>query len=420
MNLPGGTDFSNVLTSSLPAALLRIVEQAAGYSLRHGQRLYLVGGWVRDALLGLPGSDLDLVLEGDGPALALQLAQDIGVRPDLYPRFKTAALHFEGFTIDIATARQETYPSPGSLPVVEQGSLQNDLKRRDFSINSMAAEVHQGFIGPLIDPLGGYSDLKQGFIRILHPASFQDDATRILRAVRYEQRFDFKLEPATLDCLDRDRRYLNTISADRLFYEFECILSERIPEKVLARASDLSVLDTISPGLVFENRHRQWFASARRINRPEMPGLASYLALMCLEQPTEAVSSFIKRLNLPPSISKVVLQAYSIRQLFPKLASDLCPSDVFCLLKAYQPESIRICLASSPPVAVRKTLLRYLNKWQFVKPLLNGDDLIQTGVRPGPQTGMFLRRLRDARLNGYSHSRRDELELVHQWLASNH
>ena len=193
----------------LEAALRRAYpELAALHDLAGGKPVYLVGGAVRDLLLGRGRADIDLVVEGDATALAARLG---GVVVE-HERFATAKAQLGGHEVDIATARAETYARPGALPEVEPtAGIAADLARRDFTINAMAIPLRRD--PELIDPHGGLEDLDAGMLRVLHSRSFEDDPTRALRAARYVARFDFELEPDTAELLRHAD--LGTVSTDR-------------------------------------------------------------------------------------------------------------------------------------------------------------------------------------------------------------
>ena len=182
---------------------------------------------------GKPIFDLDLVVEGDAIGLAKEFAEKVGGKLTVHTMFNTAKIALDKWTIDIAMARTETYAKPGALPVVKPGTLKTDLFRRDFTVNAMAICLSPDNYGELIDLYGGLNDLKNKIIRVLHEKSFIDDATRIWRAIRYEQRLGFQIEPETLKLLKRDVPMLKTVGGYRLRHELELVLKEKEPEKAL-------------------------------------------------------------------------------------------------------------------------------------------------------------------------------------------
>jgi len=247
--MPKVINLAHKIKKQLPSELVNFTQVAGEVAQNQGQNLYLVGGVVRDLLLGRTNLDLDLVVEGNAIELAQQLIEIKLGKITTHPHFGTARLQWYKWSIDLATSRSETYTKPGALPKVKPSSIRDDLFRRDFTINTMAIYLNPARYGELIDLYGGRDDLGHKLIRVLHERSFTDDATRIWRGLRYEQRLDFQLETNTLQLLKRDIPMLDTISGDRIRYELECILQEEFPEKILRRAEELRVLAKLHPAL---------------------------------------------------------------------------------------------------------------------------------------------------------------------------
>ena len=218
--------------------------------MTRGLEAYLVGGPVRDLLLGASTTDLDVTVVGDAVAVAEKLAADIDGRLTVHQRFGTATVATASVTIDLVTARRETYRAPGALPDVEPGGIADDLARRDFTINAMASPM-PGPADELVDPHGGRADLDAGLIRVLHPESFLDDPTRILRAVRYAARFGFAIEPETARLMAEALagRALSTLTGDRLRHELQRTFEETNPAAALRLAHHRGVLAAIHPAL---------------------------------------------------------------------------------------------------------------------------------------------------------------------------
>ena len=186
--------------------ILRTLKNIGSFAQRRGLTAYAVGGFVRDAILKRKNFDVDVVVEGDAVAFARALAASLVKEQKLaikiYKEFGTATFHYaNGFRVDFATARREIYRRPGALPEVSPGSICDDLFRRDFTVEARAMVINEDCFGQLVDIFDGLKNLQEGQIRILHNKSFLDDPTRILRAVRFERRFDFGMEPETLTLL---------------------------------------------------------------------------------------------------------------------------------------------------------------------------------------------------------------------------
>lgn len=397
-----------------PAPLITLLETAGKVAHSLGYSLYVVGGAVRDLLLGYTNLDIDLVVEGDGVAVARQLATRLRSKVVVHDRFGTAKLYYDGKGLDIITARRETYPHPGALPVVQPGSLKDDLFRRDFTINTLALRVEPGPFGEMVDLYGGQQDLENRLIRILHPKSFVDDATRILRALRYEQRLGFQLEKATAEVLRSDVAMLDTISSDRLRHEMELILKEPYPERVLRRLDEVGVMSKLLPSWKGDRELEARLTLARQA----APSPALYLALFVYPLEPADMESFISRLHFPAKTAHIMRHTSEIKNRLPFLAKEgIHPSQISSLVKDYSPTAILANALSAESSAVRQSLRLYLDKLRYVRLSLSGDDLIKMGVEPGPRLGQLLSRLLEAKLDGQVGSREEEVRMVRFWLS---
>jgi len=410
-------NLASKIEKQLPADLVDFMRVAGKVAASQGQSLYLVGGVVRDLLLGQTNLDLDLVVEGNAINLAQQLTQIKQGKITTHPRFNTAKLQWNKWSIDLATARSETYAKPGALPSVKPGSLSNDLSRRDFTINTMAIELIPSRYGELIDLYGGRDDLEHKLIRALHEKSFIDDATRIWRGLRYEQRLNFQLEPNTLQLLKRDIPMLDTISGDRIRHEMELILKEKYPEKVLRRAEELSVLRRLHPALKGNGWLAEKFKQARQLSYPSSPPVGLYLALVAYPLTDQESEQLISHLRLPKSLAQTLRDTISIKTKLKSLANpELVPSSIYHLLHNCSQTAITAnSLACNSPVAHQNINL-FLNRLRYVKPALNGDDLVRMGIAPGTQIKEILKLLHEARLDGKVTTKQGEVDLVKGWI----
>lgn len=413
--MPEVNNLADKMEKRLPAELVSFIKQTGRLADKREQRIYLIGGAVRDLLLDKNNLDIDLSVEGDAVALARELIKETGNKITIHRQFKTAKISWNEWSIDLATTRQESYARPGALPTVKPGSIDDDLFRRDFSINAMAISLNSQTYGRLIDPYSSQRDLKDRLIRVLHTKSFIDDSTRIWRGLRYEQRLDFRLEANTLNLLKRDIAMLDTISGDRIRYELECTLREGHPEKVLRRADELGVLEKINPALRGDGWLAEGYADARQMSLPHKPSVALYMALLAYRLSDEERGQLISYLRLPKLAARTLRESGGIRVKLKELAyARIKPSSIYHLLDGYSPQAIKVNIIASDSEKARHNMQLYLDKLRQIKPLLTGNDLMDMGIPPGPRIKEMLNRLLDARLDGEVRTRQDEERVVRE------
>ena len=400
----------------LPAATVHLLRRAGVTAAREGAALYLVGGSVRDLLLGRPVMDLDLVAEGDGPRIAEALAAELGGRVAARSQFGTAKLVVGDQTLDVATARLEAYAHPGALPAVRPGTLRDDLARRDFTVNAMAAHLGQETFGEIEDRLGGGADLSQRVLRPLHDGSFVDDATRVLRALRYEHRLGFRMDGPTEALVRRDAPYLATISGDRIRHEVERICQEARPEASLARARDLGVLAALLPGLDWPEEVHCAVSRARDAGEQTAPLL--FVALLASSLTPEGGAAFADRLAMPARWRRVVDHTVALRPTLDALTQEeLRPSQIERLLRGTDEQAVLAWRLLANADLVRVRLASYATELRHVQPRLNGHDLRDLGAPSGPEMGRLLEELRTAVLDGNVHGREAEEAWVRRRLG---
>ena len=401
------------LTGGIGQALqvvLRLAEE-------EGRALYLVGGGLRDLVLGREQVDIDLVGEGGMRSLAEAAVAALGGRWLEHRAFGTVTVEGQDFRLDLAMARAERYARPGALPRVRPASIGEDLARRDFTINAMALALCGRQRGQLLDPFDGRGDIARGLVRVLHDRSFIDDATRILRAVRYETRFSFGIEEKTLALLKRDLAYLDTISGARLQHELLRLLAEDEPEKGLLRCQELGVLAAIHKALRFDDELAAACRRARPVGQPP-PQPQLYLGLLGTRLSPADAGAAALRLALPKRQRQALEGAAELAHLLPWLSRpDVRPSQVVERLKPYPLPAVHAwaLVASQSPAGEKVS--RYLSEWRYVKPSLDGRALARLGIARGPLTGGVLRLLKAARLDGQASSRQEEVEMVRGVLA---
>ncbi|MBI2305255.1 MAG: CCA tRNA nucleotidyltransferase [Chloroflexi bacterium] len=405
------------IAQRLPPALAPLLKAAGEAAAELKLSLYLVGGALRDILLHRPVVDVDLVVEGDAILVAQRMKDSLGGEVTVHSRFGTAKYRRGSLSMDIATARKESYAHPGALPTVSRGTLLEDLARRDFTINAMAAPLSLPHLGLVIDPFSGQSDITRRLIRILHPKSFVDDATRILRALRYEQRLAFHLEDETETFLRRDVGMLSTISGDRIRREMELVLTEEEPELALQRAQELGVLQSIHPHLSGNGWLREKFSQARK-ETPRNLLASVYLALWLYGMNKNDMETLLRRLKLSGRRATSIVDLQTLRAKRTELSNPyLLPSALCRLLDPLHPAAVAAAIVACDDPIARLNLQKYLRQLRHLRPALNGEALREIGVPPGPIMGQILQGLRQARLDGEVHTREEEEALVCHLLA---
>ena len=409
-------DYLKALQDRTSPDLWALIIRLADLAADRASPLYIVGGRVRDLLLERPATDLDLVVEGDALELVRALAFDQGGEAIVHPRFGTATYRTGTLRFDLATARTESYPRPGVLPDIRPGPIEEDLARRDFTVNAMALRLSPPDAGTLLDKFGSRQDVEDGLIRVLHDGSFVDDPTRTMRAIRYEQRLGFRIEPSTLDLLSRDLHLLPSVGVDRLRREIDLFLLEPAPELPLLRADSLGVLRTIDPALRPRASLSEIFQSARRQLGQVEPAI--YLALLLYSAETGEAIQFLDRYRFPKESMQKMEDTLVIRDTEARIGTAaLRPSLVYASFRGLERESVRAFSIATTDDKARARAADYLSRLADVRPELTGKDLINLGVPRGPKIGQVLNRLLDARLDGLTSSREDEAALVKKWLA---
>jgi len=431
-------DIKSQLESSLPADhqhLLRFVADVAG-SL--GFPIYMVGGSVRDLLLGRAINDIDLTVEGDSRALAELMLRRLGGKVMIHSKFGTARWTptestFERLEVpmpeasslpphlDFVSTRSEIYTSPGALPKVKMSSIEDDLRRRDFTVNAMAVRLDGDHFGALVDILDGRADLERSLIRVLHPKSFVDDPTRMFRAVRYAVRYGFEIEPETLNLFnDEAKSVLAELSGERLRHEFDLIFEEANPVLALEKIKELGLLAPIHPALRDTDcglLNKVEGKPAEGFGEFAVPDILSFQQtlgwVLCLVGLSEKdVEEIAERLDFPALLTKAASAGTSLHKDLPSF-------------KDWKPSQWTFHLDELPSLAVyavwlvtsEGALREYLEKWQNVKPFTTGDDLKQLGLIPGPKYKEILSCLRVAWLDGEVQTEKDEKALRDRLIA---
>lgn len=402
---------SDRLANRLSDAQLRVLANISSLAARQGMDVYLVGGSVRDILANSPVLDIDVMASGGSARLVESILAEDGAELRKSSAFGTWTLASGGVQFDLSTARRETYDRPGALPTVKPGTVIDDLARRDFSVNAMAISLAGNSWGDLLDPHGGVRDLERGVLRVLHDRSFEDDATRILRAVRYSRRACLSLEPRTATLLERGLSYLETVSGDRIRREIERIFLDPQAAAMLETADDWGVLRAIHPAL------RVDLDALRSAGRSTGMDAARRSALLLAAtvhsvRPCD-VESVIRRLNMGSEWGRIIRDTAAVRGLLPALAdAGAARSRVRRLLDGLHPIAVEsLASASSDPVVAGR-LREYIDELRHIRPMLDGGALIAMGAAEGPLVGALLAELLDARVDGLIETIADEREMA--------
>jgi tRNA nucleotidyltransferase (CCA-adding enzyme) len=381
--------------------------------------VYLVGGTVRDILLGEPGFDVDLAVEGDGPAFAQTLARELGGRAQPHDAFGTAVVEYgDGDHVDVVTARRERYDAPAALPTVEPSTIQDDLFRRDFALNAMAVGLTGGAAGRLVDPFEGRRDLDAKTIRVLHDGSFVDDPTRIFRALRYASRYGFELDQHTTDLAREaiESGLVGRLSPARLRDELVLLLDEPQAERSFARLTALGADRAIHPGLVADDAARALFHRLRELRDRYGLGIPSWrLGLAALSRGIDEPRAWLDSLKLRRQDARGIEAAVTAgSKLAEQLRERRDPAEVVALAEPYPPDAPLYALALEDSPALRD----YFERLRGVRLEVDGTDLAALGLDESPRVGEVLAELRRRKLNGELDGRDSELaaarELIEQ------
>jgi len=407
-------DFKSQLESSLSKERMQLLHLIRDEATQRGLPLYIVGGSVRDLLLGRRLNDFDLTVEGDAIALARSLASKYGGAVTAHTKFGTAKwflpenLKTHHDTLDLISARSETYKYPAALPTVKLGSLVDDLRRRDFTINAMAVRLDGDHFGELRDDLNGTNDLQKGMIRVLHPRSFIDDPTRMYRAVRYEGRYGFRIAGDTLALIPEARPIVEKLSAQRIRHELDLILEEPNAVSMLKRLDKLDLLSIIHPALA---KFNQSSLATVKSDEAVLQNRNPRWVLWLMHLKDQEIEFLNERLHFPADLLKILHSATLLNANLTAVVG-LKPSKVVEFLEGYSIKALEVLSSAVQDEEIRNILTTYLSDWWHIKPKTTGHDLKKRGIPPGPKYTEILRRLRAAWLDAEIKTDEEEKALL--------
>jgi len=401
--------------STIPESIVNLLKSVGETAKNASINVFVVGGFVRDLILGVKNLDLDLVVEGDGIAFARLLADQRHGSFFSFEKFGTASVILpDHLKIDVATARKEFYARPAALPEVAGTSIKQDLFRRDFSINGMAIKLNPPDFGQLIDFFNGQRDLQHGVLRVMHPLSFVDDPTRIFRAVRFEQRYQFRMDSHTEKLLKDALKegVIQHLSMERVSAEIVLILSEPNPLPAIRRMGALRILMLIHPNLKLSSKIIEIIealpGSLSLFQSPELePWIVYAIALLSELEPYE-VNEVLNNLRWSgKEKDKFSLLLGDWKKILNTIAQgqSIKPSALAKLLDPISPEGL-IFLHAAPSLPnsawghVQGRILQYWSRFRKISLLLTGKDLLALGIKPGPEYRLLLEKLKDEQLDG--------------------
>jgi tRNA nucleotidyltransferase (CCA-adding enzyme) len=420
-------NIQSVIAEQLPKKITQILKEFGVLAEKLGFRAYTVGGFVRDLLLRSPSFDIDIVLEGDAIEFARAFSEQHKIKAKMHRKFNTAMLVFpDGQTVDIASARFEYYQRPAALPIVELSSLKLDLYRRDFTINTLAVALNPDEFGHLIDFFSGQRDIKEKTIRVLHNLSFIEDPTRILRAIRFEQRFGFKIGKQSAGLIRNAVRMglIQKLGGRRFLHEIKLILEEENPLPALQRMAEFAVMPALAAPINFDRKMEELFGRLREV--------ISWYRLSFLDEPLErwwvyllGLFSGLDRQNVEDACARLLLtvnqrerllwtfdNAGRLLKIFFQDIARLKPSAIYRALLPFRPEELLFLMGKAEDESIRRAVSHYFHRYRNVKTDLKGKDLKAMGIPPGPIYRRLLDELLDARIDREVESRYDEFRFL--------
>ncbi|GMT47382.1 MAG: poly(A) polymerase [bacterium] len=428
-----GKNISRLIVERFPNEVVDLLRIAGEVADRLGYNVYLVGGSVRDLLMGEKNLDIDIVVEGDGIEFAGRLARQIrGVKLIAHKRFNTAKIRFTekaglkmpepGFTVDVATSRTEYYEAPAMLPKVETSSIKKDLYRRDFTINAIAVKLNAGDFGQLIDYFGAQRDLREKTVRVLHNLSFVEDPTRAFRAVRFAERFGFRINKHTENLIKSALRLnlFERVSGTRIYDELVLTFKEIDPVRALKSLAGYGLLQVIHPELKFAESLEETLEAVHEsltwfdllFLEEEIDRSRVYIMGLLTGLGPEERKAALERLSTPARDMTIILDEMEKARLVMKELRTRDQVRIYRTLKPLSLETLLYTMAVSGDRGIQKAISRYLLELRKVRPALRGRDLMSMGIEPGPVYSEIFNAILEERLRGRIRSREEEIEFV--------
>ena len=423
----------NILYQRLDARIKKLLQNIGKTGAELGYNLFVVGGFVRDLLLNRQIDDIDIVVEGDGIEFARLYAKKEGCRINTYKKFGTAVMIFsDNLKIDVASARLEYYKTPAALPIVEKSSIKLDLARRDFTINTLAISLNPDNFGTMIDYFGANRDLKDKTIRIIHNLSFVEDPTRIFRAIKFSNRFGFKIGKVTSNLIKNAIKIdcFKNLSGLRVLSELKQIFEEENPipairtlqdyglEKVLHKR--LTIIPNTYELLESVNKTLSWH-DLLYIDEP-YPRWSVYFMALLNRCSYEVCDQICNRLNVPLKERGILLEKrYRAEKQLYVIESSLTYTrqNLYWALINFKTEYILYMMALSKNDGTRKAISIFYTHQRSIKPYMKGKDLIKIGLSPGPVFSTILKQILNAKLDGQLKTKKEEIKFAEEYAKKN-
>jgi len=423
----------NILYQRIDNHIKELLTKIGKIGKQLGYNLYVVGGFVRDLLLSRSIDDIDIVVEGDGIEFAKVYAKKEGCRIHTYKKFGTAVIIYpDQLKIDVASARLEYYQTPAALPIVEKSSIKRDLARRDFTINTLAISLNPDNFGTMIDYFGANRDLKDKTIRTIHNLSFVEDPTRIFRAIKFSNRFGFKIGKVTAGLIKNAIKIdcFKNLSGLRVLNELKQIFEEDNPIPAIKSLEIYGLERVIHPNLTFIPKTYQLLESVNKILswhdllyvEEVYPRWAVYFMALLNRSTFKEAQEICFRLKVPPKEENIFLRKrYKAEKKLRVIeaSTSYTKQDLYWLLINFKTEYLLYMMALTQNDAIRKDISNFYTQQRKIKPYLRGKDLIKIGVKPGPEFTKILNQILDAKLDGNLKTKKDEVFFATQIAKKN-
>jgi tRNA nucleotidyltransferase (CCA-adding enzyme) len=399
----------NIL-QTVPESVFRVIQMAKDFAVSKNYKLYIVGGAVRDYYMSKKPSDIDIVVEGNGMELAELVAEKLGYKIVRHHKFLTATIKIsEDNEIDFSTARKEIYRKPAALPDILPSTIEEDIKRRDFTINAIAISLNKNNELKVIDPYSGLSDIKNKIIRVLHNKSFIDDPTRAFRAVRYMTRFGFKIETRTRKLIYKalELQVFEQLSSSRIFNEMKLILSEKDPGRCIKNLDRFNLLKVFSDKIKVDRILLNLLSRIPGINLKLAYNEQWRICMVALfsRLSDNEIDLMIKRYPLDRQLIRALSQLPEFKKCLKSLNKKIKNSELFSILQDFSDEVIIFGIADTDSSIIRGNLLRFIEILKKIQPILSGNDLKKMKIPSGPLYSKILREVHLLYLDGRIKSR---------------